>query len=138
MSAKRSEHASKANSPAASAEREILERSGQQTLLINLAGPVTFGAANHLYRRLANVAAYRAIVLDFSEVPHIDESGIIALENIIRSARGNDQLVLVAGLQREIARSIVRFGLSPLFKACPRFSNRLEALETAAEHHREN
>jgi SulP family sulfate permease len=119
------------------AERAMFEQSGQRTLLINLAGPVTFGAANHLYRRLANVAAYRSIVLDFSEVPHIDESGIIALENIIRAAHAHDQTVLVAGLRGEIARSIVRFGLSPLFKNCPRFSSRLEALETAAKHAQE-
>jgi SulP family sulfate permease len=125
-------------SPLNAEERATFERSHQQTLLINLAGPVTFGAANHLYRRLANVAAYRAIVLDFSDVPHIDESGVIALENIIRSARDNEQVVLVAGLNGDIARSIVRYGLSPLFKACPRFSSRLEALKIAAEHSEED
>jgi SulP family sulfate permease len=114
------------------AETAALERSDHKTLLINLAGPVTFGAANGLCRRLANIATYRAIVLDFSEVPHIDESGLIALENIIRVAHDNDQLVLVAGLRTDIARSIVRFGLSPLLKSCPRFESRLKALEEAA------
>jgi MFS superfamily sulfate permease-like transporter len=102
--------------------------------LINLAGPLTFRAANRLYQRLANIAAYRAIVLDFGEVPHIDESGMIALENIIRAAQDNRQLVLVAGLRTDIARSIVRFGLSPLLKSCPRFEHRLDALEGAAKH----
>lgn len=115
-------------------ERFALERSDHRTLMINLAGPVTFGAAIRLYRRLSNVAAYRVIVLDFSEVPHIDESGIIALENIIRAAREHNQLVLVAGLRTDIARSIVRFGLSPLLKSCPRFESRLAALEAAAKH----
>lgn len=115
-------------------ERAALERSDRRTLLINLAGPVTFGAANRLYRRLAGFADYRALVLDFSEVPHIDESGIIALENIIHAARDHDQLVVVAGLRRDIARAIISFGLSPLLKACPRFESRLEALDAAAEH----
>jgi SulP family sulfate permease len=118
-------------------ERAVLHSSNNQTLLINLSGPVTFGAANRLYRRLANIASYKAIVLDFSEVPHIDESGIIALENIIGSARNNEQAVFVAGLRGEIARAIVRFGLSPLFKSCPRFGSRLEALEAAAGHSQE-
>jgi SulP family sulfate permease len=115
-------------------ERAAFERSDRKTLLINLAGPVTFGAANRLYQRLANIAAYRAIVLDFSDVPHMDESGMIALENIIRAAQRNRQLVLVAGLKTDIARSIVRFGLSPLLKSCPRFDHRLQALEAAATH----
>jgi SulP family sulfate permease len=115
-------------------ERAAFERSNRKTLLINLAGPVTFGAANRLYQRLANITAYRAIVLDFSDVPHMDESGMIALENIIRGAQQNRQLVLVAGLRTDIARSIVRFGLSPLLKSCPRFDHRLEALDAAATH----
>jgi len=118
-------------------ERAALELSRQRTLLIRLAGPVTFGAANRLYRRLANIAAYRTIVLDFSDVPHIDESGIIALENIIRAARDNEQTVLVSGLRTDIARSIVRYGLSPLFKSCPRYESRLEALEAAASRNQE-
>lgn len=119
-------------------EREALDRSQKKTLLINLAGPVTFGAANQLYRRLANIAAYRAIVLDFSEVPHIDESGMIALENIIKSAKANDQQVIVAGLTADIARTIVRFGLSPLLKSCPRHERRLDALEAANQYTTEN
>ncbi|MBT8441535.1 MAG: SulP family inorganic anion transporter, partial [Gammaproteobacteria bacterium] len=113
-------------------ERRALEKSNHGTLLINLAGPVTFGAANRLYRRLANIAAYRAIVLDFTDVPHIDESGLIALENIIRSAGANNQKVLVAGLRRDIARAIIEFGLSPLLKSCPRHERRLDALEAAS------
>jgi sulfate permease, SulP family len=115
-------------------ERAALERSEHRTLLINLAGPVTFGAANRLYRRLAGIADYRSIVLDFTEVPHIDESGLIALENIIRAADEHDQVVFVAGLRTDIARAVIRFGLSPLLKECPRFERRLEALEAAAEH----
>ncbi|HEY5667363.1 MAG TPA: SulP family inorganic anion transporter [Gammaproteobacteria bacterium] len=115
-------------------ERAALERAENKTLLINFSGPVTFGAANRLYRRLANIAAYRAIVLDFSDVPLIDESGIIALENIIRAAKDHDQLVLLAGLSADLARSIVRFGLTPLLKECPRHRERLEALEAAAKH----
>lgn len=114
-------------------ESAALERARQRALLINLAGPITFGGANRLYRRLANITAYRAIVLDFSEVPHIDESGMIALENIIRSAHENDQRVIVAGLRTDLARSIVRFGLSPLLKSCPRHERRLDALEAAAD-----
>lgn len=115
------------------AERAALEKSEHKTLLINLAGPVTFGGANRLYRRLSNIAAYSAIVLDFTEVPHIDESGLIAIENIIRSAKDSDQNVVVAGLRTDIARAIVNFGLSPLLKSCPRYERRLDALEAAAE-----
>lgn len=114
-------------------EADALAQSGHRTLLIDLAGPVTFVAANQLFRRLANVAAYRTMVLDFSKVPHVDESGMIALENVIRTASHRKQKVFIAGLRTDIARSIVSFGLSPLFKSCQRFEKRLDALRAAAE-----
>jgi len=114
------------------AECAALARSEHRTLLIKLGGPLTFGAASGLSRRLANITGYRAIVLDFSDVPHIDESGIIALEALIRRARDDEQHVLLAGMRPQVLRAIVRFGLAPLLRDCDRFEHRLDALEEAA------
>lgn len=114
------------------AESEALDRSEGKTLLINLGGPLTFGAANGLSKRLANIARFRAIVLDFTHVPHIDESGIIALDNVIRIARDHDQTVLLVGLTPPVVGPILRFGLSEALKQCPRFEHRIDALDEAA------
>ena len=56
------------------AEQAEFDRCGDRVLLIRLGGPMTFGAANGLTRRLANIAAHRVVILDFTDVPHIDDS----------------------------------------------------------------
>ena len=119
------------------AERVVFERCSDRVLLIHLGGPMTFGAANGLTKRLANIASYRGVILDLSDVPHIDESATLALESIVRRAQENDQTVILVGLRRQVVRAFVRFGMLPLIKRCIRFRRRLDALHYAAELIRE-
>jgi SulP family sulfate permease len=127
-------------------EAKALEGSDGKTLLVRLGGPLAFGAATGLSRRLADLTNYDALVLDFSAVPDIDESGVVAFENIVRAARENGQEVLIAGLSRPVVEPILRFGLLRLLKSCLRFRRRLDALRAAAKivqtanaaHHSEN
>lgn len=114
-------------------EQEAFEHCGGRTLMIRLAGPLTFGAANGLTRRLANITDYATVILDFSDVPHIDESAVIALESIITRAHDNGEVVILVGLRSEVVRAFSRFGLMPMIKRCVRFRNRLDALKRAAE-----
>lgn len=114
-------------------ERESLERSEGKTLLIPLSGPLTFGAAYGLTRRLTNLPGYRALVLELTDVPLVDESAIVALENIIRTAHDRDQAVLLVGLRADVLRAFNRFGHSELIRGCTRFRHRLDALNYAAE-----
>jgi sulfate permease, SulP family len=114
-------------------ERAAFDRSNGKTLLIPLSGALTFAAATGLTRRLTGVTGYRTIILDFTDVPLIDESAVHALENIIRGARRNRREVLLVGLRTAVVREIVRFGLLPRVRSCPRFARRLDALERAAE-----
>jgi len=113
-------------------ERLALDAAEGRTMLIRLGGPLAFGAANGLSKRIANLAGYEALVIDFSDVPDIDESGIIAFENIVRAARTNGKAVLIAGLRRRVVRPILRFGLIDVLKSCSRFRRRIDALRAAA------
>ncbi|HMB73383.1 MAG TPA: SulP family inorganic anion transporter [Gammaproteobacteria bacterium] len=112
-------------------EQEILERCAGEALYIGLGGPMTFGAANGLTKRLAVVRKHRAIILDFTDVPHVDESAIIALENVIERAQRNRQAVILIGLQSAVVRAFARFGLLDLIRGCNRFRRRLGALRYA-------
>ncbi len=67
-------------------ERVEFDRCDDRVLLIHLGGPMTFGAANGLTRRLANIASHEIVILDFTDVPHIDDSAAIARESVIRSS----------------------------------------------------
>jgi SulP family sulfate permease len=113
-------------------EAAALDDCGGKTLFIRLGGPLTFGAANGITKRLANIAAYRSVILEFMDVPHIDESAVVALENVIRRATNNDQIVILVGLRSAVIRTFASFGLLPLIKRCARFRRRLDALRYAA------
>ncbi|HEY5624424.1 MAG TPA: SulP family inorganic anion transporter, partial [Gammaproteobacteria bacterium] len=50
-------------------EQAEFDRCDDRVLLIHLGGPMTFGAANGLTRRLANIAQHEMVILDLSDVP---------------------------------------------------------------------
>lgn len=122
------EHLSRFNAE----EQAAYDRCEGQALYIRLAGPMTFGAANGLTRRVATTGEYDTLILDVEDVPHIDESAVIALKNIISRAQNSNKATIIVGLRPELVRAFVQFGLLPLIKRCKRFENRLEALRFAA------
>lgn len=126
-------NASRAASGLTREERAAFDRAEGRTLFIHLSGPLTFGAATGITKRFATMARYQAIVLEFTDVPHIDESGMLALENIVHRAHEMKQVVLLVGLQSRLIRPIIRFGLRSVLRSCPRFRRRLDALEYAAK-----
>lgn len=115
------------------AEKAALERCAGQALYLPLTGPLTFGAAHGLSRRLANIGNYRVIVLEFSEVPHIDESATMALVGIIQRALNSGQHVILVGLSSAIVREFAQLGRLPLLKRSTRKRRRLDALNYAAD-----
>ena len=120
------------STPLTAAERDLFKKLGGRALLIHLAGPVTFGAANGLTRKLAPITQYEAVLLDMTEVPQIDSSAAIALDNIIRRARENNSTVILVGLKSRVVRAFARAGLLPLVRQCDRFRDRSSALRYAA------
>ena len=84
-------------------------------------------------KRIAAVSRHKSVVLDFSDVPHVDESTMIALESIIQRAHESAQIVILVGLKSAVVRAFVRFGLLASIKQCPRFKLRVDALRYAAK-----
>jgi len=114
-------------------EREAFAACAKDVLLIHLGGPMTFGAANGLTKRLATIADYRGVILDLTDVPHVDDSAAMALESIIERATESDEFVVLAGLRRAVARSFIRYGMLGSLKRCVRFRRRLDAIRYACE-----
>lgn len=105
----------------------------RDVLLIHLGGPMTFGAANGLTRRLATIADYKGVILDFTDVPHVDDSAAMALESIIDRAAEADEIVILTGLRRSVVRSFVRYGMQGSLRRCVRIHERLDALRYACQ-----
>ncbi|QQE67086.1 sodium-independent anion transporter [Leptolyngbya sp. BL0902] len=78
------------------AEKEILARSKGDILLFQLGGPMSFGAAKSISRRLSFVKNYHALVLDLGDVPTLGVTAALAIESIVQdSIQRNRQVWIV-------------------------------------------
>jgi sulfate permease, SulP family len=77
------------------AEQQILTDAGGDILLLKLGGPMSFGAAKSISRRMLIVQNYQALVLDFSEVPTLGITAALAIESIVEDAIANHRHVWI-------------------------------------------
>ncbi|WP_035985967.1 SulP family inorganic anion transporter [Leptolyngbya sp. KIOST-1] len=77
------------------AEQAILTRSEGDILLFQLGGPMSFGAAKSISRRLSFVRDYQALVLDLGEVPTIGVTAALAIESIVQDSIRRDRTVWI-------------------------------------------
>ena len=83
-------------------EADLLRAASGKVLLLRLKGPLSFGAANGLVRRISAIGGYEILLLDFSDLTMIDSSGSLAIEQIIGQAQSNGRQVLICGLQDRV------------------------------------
>ncbi|MGF1519705.1 MAG: SulP family inorganic anion transporter [Nodosilinea sp.] len=77
------------------AEQDILTQSEGDILLFQLGGPMSFGAAKSITRRLSFVKSYQALVLDLGEVPTIGVTAALAIESIVQDSIRRDRTVWI-------------------------------------------
>ncbi|MEZ5560154.1 MAG: SulP family inorganic anion transporter [Pseudomonadales bacterium] len=113
-------------------EAELLRQCAGRALVLHLSGLISFGAANDMTRRLmAGRGAYDVLLIDLLDVPHMDGSAALALEQIIERAQDADQQVIVVGLNFTLARSLGAMGVLDRVKETERVATRLEAVRAA-------
>lgn len=66
-------------------EKAIMEKAEGQILLYHMEGPLSFGAAKGMIRRLSQFNDYKVLVLDLSGVPMVDYTAAMALSDMIRN-----------------------------------------------------
>jgi sulfate permease, SulP family len=113
------------------AERSALKRAAGRVLLYQLSGPMSFGAANEMVRRLDSFGLYEVLVLDLAAVPYADSSSSLAIEGIVRRARERGGHVILVGLQAPVARVLAQLGVLRRLGPGGRFRSRAHALEHA-------
>jgi len=113
-------------------EAAAMEQLDGRAMIIRFSGPMSFGAANRLHRRLAGYENYEVLLLDLREVPSIDSSATMALENIINNAREDNHTVILVGLNTAVARRFASLGVLDLIREVERYPDLLQALEYAA------
>ena len=119
--------------PMTADERAILDRHPQSILLYSFSGPVSFGAAKGMTKKLLLGERRKALILDLSDVTHIDTSGAFAIEDIIVKARDLSLPVYLVGMRAPVQNILQRLEVLNLVSAKHCHVTRLEALRTAAE-----
>jgi SulP family sulfate permease len=112
-------------------ESALFRRCHGKALVLHLSGLISFGAANDMTRRMTATSAYEVLLIDLQDVPRMDGSAALALEEIIERAFDAGQKVIVTGLNYSLARMLGSMGVLDRVKETARSATRLEALQAA-------
>jgi SulP family sulfate permease len=114
------------------AEKALFRELRGRVLLLHLSGPMSFGAANEMTRRMSMAAQFEALVVDMQDVPTLDVSAALSLETIIQRARQQGQQVVLAGIHKPVARTLVQIRLNETLKDFDHYRTREQALARVA------
>jgi len=112
-------------------ESALFRRCGGRALILHLSGLISFGAASEMVRRFSMVGSYDVLIVDLLDVPKVDGSAALALEEIIQYATESGRHVLLIGLNFHVARLLGRMKILDKVKETARFPTRREALAAA-------
>lgn len=121
--------------PLTPAEQRVMDRNAESIVLIHVDGPMSFGSAKTMVRRLERIRelrTFKSVVLDLSDVPVIDGTAALAIEDMLRMVQFNKQHLFFAGMQPKVAEVLDGLGVLSLIRPGHRFSSRLDALRQAA------
>jgi len=114
-------------------EQAIMEAANGQILLYQLEGPMSFGAAKGVARRLASFDQYRALVLDLTHVPQVDFTSCRALDDMIHDAQDHGREAFLVGARPAVKSFLKSQGVITNLTKGHCLKNRLQALRLAAE-----
>jgi SulP family sulfate permease len=113
-------------------EAKLFRQCQGEVLVLHLSGLMSFGAANEMARKFQGLDQSAILIIDLIDVPRIDVSAGLALEELIERAFDAHQNVLLVGLNYDVARILSGLGSLELVKETQRFSTRIEALAAAS------
>jgi len=122
-------------SPLTNEESTVLGRHEGRIILIHIDGPMSFGSAKDMVRRLEGVSrwnSFAVVVLDLSAVPTIDGTAALAVEDMIRMAESHHQHLVLVGMQPTVTEVLEGLGVLRLVPSGYRHVSRLDALHHAA------
>ena len=118
--------------PLTESEKAIIEAANNKILLYHLQGPLSFGAAKGMIRKLANFTDYDVLILDMTDVLAVDFSSSRAIDDMIQDALHARRHVYIAGLKPKIETFLNEQGVfNQLDRQCI-VDNRTTALKEAA------
>ena len=120
--------------PISPEEAECLSRNQGRIVLIHADGPMSFGSANNMVRRLDRVrefSTFQSVVLDLSDVPFIDGTAAMAVEDMLRVVQTHKQHLFFVAMRPQVSRVLEGMGVLKLVRPGHIYATRLEALQQA-------
>lgn len=121
--------------PLTADESAILRRNNGRILLIHVDGPMSFGSANNMVRRLSalpGLREFKSVVLDLSDVPIMDGTAAMAVEDMLRMIQAHDQHLFFVGMQPEVTKVLRGLDVLDLIRPGHHYERRIDALRQAA------
>ena len=111
-------------------EQELFRLAGDQLLLLQLSGPLSFGAGKFLTQKLNAIAAFHTLILDLGDVPLLGVTAALAIETIcLDSHQQGRNVAIVVDADQPLAR-LERMGV-PLIQGVSILATRQAALQQA-------
>jgi len=109
----------------------LMREHRDRIIFLHLSGLISFGAANELLRKFSVTGSYEVLIIDLLDVPKVDGSAALALEEVIQQATDAQKIVFIVGLTYPVARLMGHMGCLDRVRETERFENRPEAVRAA-------
>ncbi|MDD1782300.1 SulP family inorganic anion transporter [Enterovibrio sp. ZSDZ35] len=117
--------------PLTEEERELLDSSEGKVLFFYLSGPMIFSVSKAIARQHTRIGDYRVMILDLSDVPLIDMTVGLALENAIADARDSNCTVFLLNPHQQTQDQLDRLHVGDWISEAHMFDSRHDALYAA-------
>lgn len=112
-------------------EKQILQQAGGRILLFCMGGPMSFGAAKSISRRMAIVENYDVLILDMEDVPLLGVTASLAIETMVKDACQKRRHVFIAGAGGKVKARLQRLDILEIVPSSHLVNYRLDALKQA-------
>ncbi|EMD77847.1 sulfate permease [Vibrio diabolicus E0666] len=120
--------------PLTDSERGLLDRANGKVLFFYLSGPMIFSVSKAISRQHSSISDYDVMILDLTDVPMIDVTVGLALENAIKDALDANCAVYLLCPNERTREQLEKFHVIDLVPNDNMYQFRYEALNAAVTH----
>ena len=120
--------------PLTDSERAILDQANGKVLFFYLSGPMIFSVSKAISRQHTSICDYQVMILDLTDVPMLDVTVALALENAIKDALDADCEVLLLCPNTKTRQQLEKFSILASLANDKNYASREEALQAALDY----
>lgn len=117
--------------PLSAEEKTLLERGKGRVMLMYFSGPMVFGVSRAIAREHENIHAFETVVFDLTDVPMMDTTVSLAIENAVKDAVEQGKKVFIVCPVSDTRQTFQRMGLADVVGQDRLLESRVAALKLA-------